>query len=264
MRLKLTLKAEAGQLISFNYQYHLSSAIYNLLRFGSPEFSSFLHDNGYKLHGRSYKLFTFALRFENYTNLQNAIKLDEPQAKLYISSPMIDDFIKHFIIGTFENQVIDLSEINFPIKFKIIFAEMIPLPDIKSEMHFKMLSPMVLSSKKKHNGKISQYYLRQDDKEDINRILSQNLRNKFETIYSKQENWDDLKLSWDDRYLLVNKRITKKITINQHGKFPIDVIALNAPFSLSGNVDLIKVGYECGFGEKNSMGFGMVEVINGH
>jgi CRISPR-associated endoribonuclease Cas6 len=42
---------------------------------------------------------------------------------------------------------------------------------------------------------------------------------------------------------------------------PIEIIANEIPFTLSGNSELIKVGYECGFGEKNSTGFGMVELF---
>jgi CRISPR-associated endoribonuclease Cas6 len=57
-----------------------------------------------------------------------------------------------------------------------------------------------------------------------------------------------------------HRRVTKKITINENGRFPIDVIGIQAPFTIEGDPELIKVGYECGFGEKNSMGFGMAEV----
>jgi CRISPR/Cas system endoribonuclease Cas6 (RAMP superfamily) len=35
-----------------------------------------------------------------------------------------------------------------------------------------------------------------------------------------------------------------------------------APFVVRGSVELIALGYEAGFGEKNSMGFGMVEVVD--
>jgi CRISPR-associated endoribonuclease Cas6 len=261
LRLLLTLKADEGNLISFNYHYHLSSAIYKLLQFGSKEFSAFLHNIGYKLNGKTYKLFTFALRFEKYTNLQNAIRLDEPKSFLFISSPLIDEFIKNFVIGTFEKQIIDLTELNFPIRFKVISVEIIPPPNFYDEMYFKMITPLVLSTTREFNGKINQYFLRPDDIDDINRVLTKNLQNKFNALYNR-EIIENVFLNWDKEYLNKTKRITKKITINQHGKFPIDVIALNAPFSLSGNVDLIKVGYECGFGEKNSMGFGMAEVIN--
>ncbi len=259
MRLKLTLKADQGNLISYNYHYHLSSAIYKLLQFGSPEFSKFLHDRGYEINGRNYKLFTFALRFEKYLNLQNAIKLENDTAYLYISSPLIDEFIKNFIMGTFESQVIDLTELNFPIKFKIIFVETIPLPNLNEQVSLKLLSPLVLSTVREHNGKVNKYFLREDDTDEINRVLTNNIRNKYKAAFSK-DNEGELNLTWNEEYIRKVKRITKKVTINQHGKFPIDIIGLNAPFKLSGDIDLIRFGYECGFGEKNSMGFGMVEL----
>ncbi|MFZ2323276.1 MAG: CRISPR-associated endoribonuclease Cas6 [Ignavibacteriaceae bacterium] len=259
MRLKLTLRADQGNLISYNYHYHLSAAIYKLLQFGSAEFSRFLHDKGYVFNGKNYKLFTFALRFEKYTNLEHAIKLDDPKVYLFISSPLVDEFIKNFVIGTFQSQVIDLTELNFPIKFNIIFVETIPLPKITENISLKMLTPMVLSTYREHNGKANKYFLREDDGCEINRVITQNMRNKYKAAFNK-ENEGELKLTWNEDYIKKVKRITKKITINQHGKYPIDIIGLNAPFYLRGDADLIRLGYECGFGEKNSMGFGMVEV----
>jgi len=40
-----------------------------------------------------------------------------------------------------------------------------------------------------------------------------------------------------------------------------DIIGFMAPFEVSGSPELIEVGYEAGFGEKGSMGFGMVKII---
>ncbi len=261
VRLKLTLSADAGNLIFYNYHYHLSAAIYKMLRFGSPEFSGFLHNLGFKQNGKTYKLFTFALRFEQYTNLKHAIRLDKPVAYLYVSSFLIDDFIKNFVIGTFESQIVDLSELNFPIRFRIKFVETIPVPEFTDKISFSLLTPMVLSSYRMHNGKTSQYYLRAEDTEEANRILTRNLQNKYQAIYNEEIN-DSVRLTWDVNYLQRTERITKKITINQHGKNPIDVVGLLAPFELQGNPELIRTGYECGFGEKNSMGFGMAEAVN--
>jgi CRISPR-associated endoribonuclease Cas6 len=263
VRLQLTLNADIGSLISYNYHYHLSSAIYKLLQFGSTEFASFLHNVGFKQNGKTYKLFTFALRFENYTNLENAIRLNDPKANLLISSPLIDDFIKNFIIGTFEKQIIDLTELNFPIRFKINFVEIIPTPQFFNEMKFKMMTPLVLSTIREHNNKTSQYYLRPEDTDEINRVLTKNLQSKYQAIYNK-ELPGVIRLNWDNDYLNKFKRITKKITINQHGYFPIDIIGMQAPFTVEGNPELLKIGYECGFGEKNSMGFGMVEVVKSY
>jgi CRISPR-associated endoribonuclease Cas6 len=37
------------------------------------------------------------------------------------------------------------------------------------------------------------------------------------------------------------------------------IFAYLAPFTVEGDVELIRVGYECGFGDGNSKGLGMVE-----
>ncbi|MBN2244972.1 MAG: CRISPR-associated endoribonuclease Cas6, partial [Candidatus Aminicenantes bacterium] len=41
----------------------------------------------------------------------------------------------------------------------------------------------------------------------------------------------------------------------------INIKAFEAPFIIRANPELIKIGYQCGFGEKNSAGFGCVEII---
>jgi len=249
------------EFLSVNYHYHLSSAIFNLLKFGSPEFSSFLHNIGYKHYGRTYKLFSFALRFEKIQIIGNMIKSISPYSSLFITSPLIEDFIKNFVIGTFESQTILIQDRNEVAEFSVTQMEMLPEPDIKDEMHFMLLSPMVLSTKRIYKGKEQQYFLRPDDTEEINRILTQNLKNKYAIIHNKTIDNGELKLEWDYNYLKKHNRVTKKITINKNGRYPVDVIGIQAPFKLTGNPELIKVGYQCGFGEKNSMGFGMAQYI---
>ncbi|HQI41148.1 MAG: CRISPR-associated endoribonuclease Cas6 [Ignavibacteriales bacterium UTCHB2] len=264
MRIVIHLNCKAETSIPINYNYQLSSAIYNLLRFGSPEFSDFLHDKGYRLAGRKYKLFTFALRFEKTAIENNHLVLKSPKATLYITSPMIDPFIKNFIIGTFENKVIQISDKLKVIDFKIISAELIPEPEFTDKMKFLFLSPMVLSTIREYKGKLQQYYLRPDDIDDINRILTKNLLNKKALIQGNQTLNSYCSLKWDEEFLSRNKRVTKKITINEHGRVPVDLIGILAPFTIEGDPELIKIGYECGFGEKNSMGFGLADVVNSH
>jgi len=60
LRIRVLLNSLSSKSLTVNYNYPLSSAIYNLLRLGSSEFSAFLHDIGFPLNDRKYKLFTFA------------------------------------------------------------------------------------------------------------------------------------------------------------------------------------------------------------
>jgi len=260
MRIKLFLEAEDDTL-TCNYNYSLSAAIYNFLRLGSPEFASFLHDIGYIHLGKNYKLFTFALRFENIQIKNSTIKLNSKKVSLFITSPLIDDFIKSFILGVFEQKNITITSFYNIFHFKIKQIEILPAVEYKNEMNFHLLSPIVLSIRKERNGEMRQYFLRPEDEEDINRVLKQNLRNKYELINKKNAAEKELTLKWDEEFLRRHIRVTKKITINENSKDAVDVIGIQAPFTIVGDPELIKVGYECGFGEKNSMGFGLANII---
>ncbi len=44
-------------------------------------------------------------------------------------------------------------------------------------------------------------------------------------------------------------------------KNQIKIKAMEAPFFIEADSDLIRLGYECGWGEKNSAGFGCVDVL---
>lgn len=261
MRLILSLSGSIGDAIPLNYNYQLSSAIYNLLRFGSAEFSEFLHDVGFRIDGKKYKLFSFALRPEKFEIIDTYLVLKSTKVSLYVASPLIDSFIRNFVIGTFENREIIITDKLKSINLKIITAEILPEPKFSPNMKFTLLSPMVLSTLREHNGKIQQYYLRQDESEEINRVLTKNLINKKGLLNRNQTINEYCKINWDSDYIKRNTRITKKITINENGRFPIDVIGLQAPFTIEADVELIKIGYECGFGEKNSMGFGLANVV---
>ncbi|HMU43694.1 MAG TPA: CRISPR-associated endoribonuclease Cas6 [Ignavibacteriaceae bacterium] len=261
MRLVLHLNCDINSALPLNYNYQLSSAIYNLLRFGSAEFSRFLHDNGFTIDGKKYKLFSFSLRFEKIELKDSHLILKSSKIKLHISSPLIDTFIQNFVIGTFENRAIEITDKDQTISFKIIFAEILPEPAFGNKMKFVLLSPMVLSTLIERSGRMQQYYLRPEDIEDINRVLTKNLLNKKGLLNRNQILSEYCKLEWDADYLAKNKRVTKKVTINENGRFPIDVIGIQAPFTIEADPELIRVGYECGFGEKNSMGFGLAEVV---
>lgn len=262
MRLKLNLRLKGeNNLLPFSYNYQLASVIYKLLKFGSPEFSKYLHDAGYKLNGKKYKLFTFSLRLDKFEPAFNFIKLTSPFANLIVSSPLVEDFIKTFVIGVFENQTITINHLDKPISFAIQNMELMPEPEFSDLASFISLSPLVFSTVKNINGKLNQYYLRPEDSEEINRVLLQNLQNKYEIINKQPMKNPFLNLKFDPRYSRQRNRITKKITVNINGINPIDVIGLLAPFTINANPELIKTGYDCGFGEKNSMGFGMTEII---
>ncbi len=261
MRLKLTLRAR-GKQVGADYFYPLSSAIYRLLRLNAPDFTSFLHDTGFQLAGKKYKLFVFALKFRKIRFSGNNISLLAPEAELFISTPLIDDFIKNFVVGALNRQNLFFAGADFDIEL----IESLPDPAFRDEMKFRLLSPLVLSTKRENKGKMRPYYYRYDDPpDDLNRAITGNLANKYTLIFKRQYDGPPLSLHWDQRYindkLEHKKRITNKQKITADPGNPIEIIGNIAPFTLKGDPNLIKTGYISGFGEKNSMGFGMGEVV---
>jgi CRISPR-associated endoribonuclease Cas6 len=67
---------------------------------------------------------------------------------------------------------------------------------------------------------------------------------------------DRLTLTFNTDYLAKHKG-TKLVTYKE-----IQIVGAFAPFTLTGTTELVRVGYECGLGEKNAAGFGMIEVVN--
>lgn len=265
MRVKLHLKAFRTELITINYNYALNAAVYKILKLGSQEFAEFLHNKGYKTNGRNYKLFTFALQFEKLKLENDSIRLLSPNAYLYISSPLDNDFVKNFIIGTFKSEIINIIDDGYSSKFEPYQIEAVPEPDFQEINNFSMLSPLILSIKKTTNGKTQQHYLRYEDSiEKINEILNNNLKRKYNLIFGEQYNGEQCELVWDEKYynkVKDKKRLSKLVRIKAVNNDEVYYRSILSPFKLKGNPKLIKVGYQCGFGEKNSMGFGMVKLL---
>ncbi len=271
MRLKILLQCVSKpQVIPINYNYQFSSAIYLLLKFGSPEFSKFLHDSGYELDHKKFKLFTFAVKLKKYEILDNYtfqgahFKLISPFVELIISSPLIDSFIKNFVIGTFEKQKLFIIHPSYITRFIVKSVELVPNPQFTSEMHFHLLNPIVLSTLVPINGRLSPYYLRIGDKGLEENIL-QNLIRKYKIVYGKEFDIKNLKFEFEFDKEYIKKRkgvVSKLITIGEGSQYPIKIKGILCDFRIKTKPELIKVGYECGFGTKNSMGFGFVELRN--
>lgn len=266
MRLKFKLKSHKTEFITPDYYYPLSAAIYKKLNFGSAEFSKFLHEEGYKLNGKRYKLFTFSLQFEKFKFLNGSIKLLSPDAYLYISSPLINDFIRNIILGSFINQKIEIHGGGTTSAFYIEQAEEISEPEFSGRENFIMMSPLALSTKRSEKDRTRIHYFRyNDDLREINRVFNKNLTNKYFLLKNEEYSGPGINLTWDEDYinriLRRNKFPSKKIAVKKAGIPPVEIKAIQTPFTLEGDPELMKIGYQTGFGEKNSMGFGMAEKV---
>jgi CRISPR-associated endoribonuclease Cas6 len=126
--------------------------------------------------------------------------------------------------------------------------------NIQPQVYFTCLSPIV-ASVPSPDGRPA-YYLRPHETEAFSNAVRNNLLRKHQAVHGRPPADDRFAMLFNPDYLAKRENAgTKKIRYKE-----IDIIGAFAPFKVSGSVELMRIGLECGFGEKNAGGFGCVEV----
>lgn len=266
LRIKLSLRTEIAGWLTLNYQYQLAAAIYNILSQSSPEYSAFLHDHGYLgADGKLRKLFTFSrLQLYNGGGRQgDFLRLSiHTRAELFISSPMINEFIQHLVVGLFTNQKINIESKEKQASFRIERIEVLPNPEFTETCRFLALSPIVLTTAANTSSGMQMYYYRPFD-EGISEAVRASLLKKHETIYNAPPENTDLTFTIDCDYITRKggqDKVSKLIHIKEGHEDETRVKAFLCPFYLSGSKGLMLTAWDCGLGDKTSMGFGCVDL----
>lgn len=253
MRVRLTLQAgQPRAALPLNLNHALASLIYRILGQASAEFATHLHDEGFAdvtEEGRRFKLFTFSrLEFRRSHLSGGRLILDDPLIRLQLSSP-VSDFVEYFVTGLFQCEEFHLTGT----PFMLTEAETLPQPDFSVTRNFRALSPITETTRDEQN-RIR--YLSPDD--DWSEIMQRNLLRKYRALHGHDPAETELRWQWDQDYLqkveAQGKRASVLVDING-----IKVRGWLAPFRVESSQELIALGYEAGFGSRNSMGFGMAE-----
>ncbi len=249
MRIKLTLEANRPVVIPINYQYPLSSAIYNMLQRADARYAGQLHEKGYELGSKKFKLFTFSSLYPDFYKLQGRQMLIAPgNVDLYIGS-LKNEFLINFAEGVFCNNVLRISTGELMIRQ----AEAIRAPEFKRSMRFRCLSPVVATTKEEVDGQLRQRDCRLEEDKYRENIIK-NLYSKYELIYGKSVEEKDFRIFYNSKDM---ERYGRGKLIGFKNSF---IKGFLCPFEASGSPELMRVMWEVGAGEKNSGGFGMVDI----
>jgi CRISPR-associated endoribonuclease Cas6 len=179
---------------------------------------------------------------------------------LQIGSPMESDFVQNFVLGLFQEQQLEIGYRGVIGRFLIAAVEALPEPHFAIEMSGKTLSPFVVSTMRENNGKLQAYYYRPTDPE-IGEAIRNNLLMKYEIIYGRACEKDVFAIEFNMEYYERRKgRVSKLLHIKEGSADETKVKVFEMPFRVRGNPELIRVAWECGLGDKNSMGLGMIDV----
>ena len=124
MRFKLGLHLIGLQrILPINYQYELSSWIYQNIHYGNPEFSEWLHNHGYTHGSKQFRLFPFSnLSIEKYKISGDRIEIVGESCFLDLSF-YTEEAVEPFIMGIFKNQEFSLGDKISQVKFHVSSIE---------------------------------------------------------------------------------------------------------------------------------------------
>ena len=250
MRIQILADVGDGLTIPINYNHWLSATIYHFLARADGEYAAFLHNDGYIVEKKHFKLFTFSQLMARQRRIDNQHIHFGSTLLWYVSSP-VERFLSHFANTLLTEGRLFVG----PHRLQIQDVRVPRVPHFTPEMHFRCLSPIVMSTSREQNGKLQCHYCLPDEAA-LPELIRMNLIRKHVAFYGKPPHNDSLTFHFDADYLhRKHGRVTR--LVNYKG---IKIRGILCPLSVVGSPALIRVGYECGFGDKNSAGFGMVEV----
>ena len=292
MRIKITSVIYNKGEIDCNYQHQIQAIIYRFLANSNPDFAAWLHEDGYIYRrDQRFKLFVFSgIIFHGPIKITHSDGSDSTNSSsvfLFHASPTfpftfsfqiaspVNKFLQHLIEGIFkEGQEISLS------RQRVIVQQVESLPDPLgvptssnrsggvSGVLLKPLESPIFVKKPMPSGQRDQYLFPGD--EGYEEHLNQNLVHKFETLYGRPYDGDYLKFDFDrteqwphpHRLKRSQPKVMKTFRIFKDGKVAGEIKGTLLPFTITGPVELMRIGLDCGFGQNNSMGCGYVAPVH--
>lgn len=226
----------AYQTIVQGFVYHLLSTV--------PEYSAFLHDNGYTgSRQKHFKMFCFS-RLQGKNRKYNK-QIEFPYAVslcLRTADPICSEILQHALVLHNEYQLCGQ-----PIILKRIEQSELEIEEDCHQLKIQMISPMTVYTSTS-DGKTHPYNPL-DDKFPV--LINENFQHKWESAVGSPApgNIEIYALSVASRDKLVTK--IKNIYVTAWG----------GTYLLKGSPDALKFLYHTGLGSKNSMGFGMFDIV---
>ncbi|MBE0427766.1 MAG: CRISPR-associated endoribonuclease Cas6 [Nitrospirae bacterium] len=206
----------------------LISFIYDTISISDELYAKQLHDNGLALRMekaiRRYKPFVFSVPYKSGKNGNGyAVKISLEDS--------IPELIYHFIAGLSQSSPSKVRVINRLVSF-----------DTKHQ--FFLISPVVVSDCQGYRP----VYLTDPYDSRYSEILKSNLINKYIALQGHPPVNNDIEFLWHETRPAVQKYKCKSLP------------ALWGSICLRGSVELIRIAYNMGIGNKNGAGFGMLEL----
>ncbi|MBY2477204.1 CRISPR-associated endoribonuclease Cas6 [Clostridioides difficile] len=246
VRRYLILTVDDEVVLDYNYQYELMKRIYEAIEINDRRKALSLHNEGYKMDKKVFKLFNYTMMFEDAKYSKEGIHLNS-RTKIRLILSGYDDILNNIIKGFIKCKVFKI----YNIEFKLSNMDEDSKIGFNNITLYKVRSPIVASLYDLKSKK--QVYLN-PMQEEFYKALHDNLMKKYKLIYNKEYTGE---VYFDIEDVL---SVKKKYVTNIKGKgFVIGYTDFE--IFVEADKDMQKVIYYCGLGEKNSIGMGLLTYI---
>ena len=237
MRLRITLTAKKlPAFLDFNHNYWLASMIYRAIERADPELSLELHKP------TGFKFFTFSrlmVKDRKFRIAGERMEMLTPEVYFFFSSP------RKYLCACLVDGLLQKPEVKIgDEEFSVSEVKVLKEKEVGSKERFVTLSPINVTTS--GNGRAVDLY---PDNPKFYENVKDNLIKKYTAFYGKEPEDTDLEIK-----VVKAKPVRIKVKDTYHR-------ASLMVFDAEGSKELLEMGYQAGFGSKNSMGFGMVKVV---
>ncbi len=254
--IRLVPLSEPASLSLDNYPF--AALIYRSIWTAAPDYAEFLHGEGYpawlesheagRPNHKRFKFFVFS-RVEQPGNRVSEGRQWFRQAPIEwrVSSPAPGQ-MEALAVGLIARGVVSIGDNLGAADFGVMDITEIPPPAISRHMRFKTISPLFLSvDEKRADGSRAKRHLRAEDPRFGERVR-ENLIRKYQALTGSDPVDDELEFKFEG---VAKPQLAQYKGTHHH--------CYMGEIAVSGSEELIRLGWECGFGEANSKGFGMVK-----
>lgn len=240
MQLVIHIGLEHPLTLPLNYNHILQSIIYKAV--GSmPDYGDFLHNEGYSIDKRQYRMFQFSQLSGDYY-IQDRTIIFRSYVEFEVRSP--EPLLIRLLGEYFWNHGVRFGETIC----RDIRMELYDYMVEETKLRIRMKSPMTVYSTDHENGRI--YYYNPEEEEFYQR-LNENFFRKYQAYYGVEPiSMLEIQKKGD--------KIPKKFVTRYQGSY---ITAWYGMYELSGERKYLDFLYQTGLGSKNSQGFGMFEIL---
>jgi CRISPR-associated endoribonuclease Cas6 len=253
MRIKITMHSLSREASLPLDNHPFASLIYNLIGAADFDAAAFLHDEG--VHAipddrKRFKPFVFSRLQQVGKRVRDGRQwLADGPVEWQVGSP-IDELTLMIMAGLSANPVVFIGDRQGGAHLEVEMVRIISPPQFISPMRFKTLSPIFAAvTETSGDGAPTKHHLRPEDPR-FAECVANNLREKFLALTGEDAGADYLSL----RFVGNPKSQLVQYSGTNHK-------CCEGVIEVAGSARLTSLGWECGFGEANSKGFGMVWAV---